>query len=484
MIVSPRTFPKEAMDPTALTISEAAAAIRSGETTALAYAEALLSQAGKAASLNAFIHLDPEQVRAAARAADAKGRSAAGPLHGVPLALKDNLDTADMPTTGGTPGLKGHRPKRNAAVVQKLLDAGAIAFGKANLHELAYGITNNNAGFGAARNPYDPTRIPGGSSGGVAAAVGARIVPGGIGSDTGGSVRVPAALCGIVGFRPTTGRWSQAGVVPISHTRDTPGPMTRSVADCALLDSVVTGSTAAAATSLKGVRLGVPRAHFWSPLDTETGRLMEDVLARLKNAGAILVEADIADVGRLDNEAGFPIALYETVTDLNAYLAGHGSPLRYAELVAQCASPDVAGLLQSLHGEAAIPEAAYRHALDVLRPQLQAAYRDHFRRKQIEAIVFPTTPLPAAPIGDDETVLLNGQRVPTFFTFIRNSSPGSVAGIPGISLPAAMTDAGLPLGIELDAAEGADARLLAIALAVEAVLPKLPVPKIYRGGIA
>ena len=193
-------------------------------------------------SLNAFIHLDPEQVRAAARAADAKGSAAGGPLHGVPLALKDNLDTADMPTTGGTPGLKGHRPKRNADVVQKLFDAGAIAFGKANLHELAYGITNNNAGFGAARNPYDPTRIPGGSSGGVGTAVGARIVPGGIGSDTGGSVRVPAALCGIVGFRPTTGRWSQAGVVPISHTRDTPGPMTRSVADCALLDSVVTGS--------------------------------------------------------------------------------------------------------------------------------------------------------------------------------------------------------------------------------------------------
>ena len=473
------------MDPTALTISEAAAAIRRGETSALAYAEALLAQADKAASLNAFIHHDPEQVRAAARAADAKTSAAAGPLHGVPLALKDNLDTADMPTTGGTPGLKGHRPKRNAQVVQKLLDAGAIAFGKANLHELAYGITNNNAGFGAARNPYDPTRIPGGSSGGVGAAVGARIVPGGIGSDTGGSVRVPAALCGIVGFRPTTGRWSQAGIVPISHTRDTPGPMTRSVADCVLLDSVVTGSVAPAAqVSLKGLRLGVPRAHFWSPLDTETARLMEDVLARLKEAGAILVEADIADVARLDGEAGFPIALYETVTDLNAYLAGHGSPLRYAELVAQCASPDVAGLLQSLHGEAAIPEAAYRHALDVLRPQLQAAYRDHFRRHEIDAVVFPTTPLPAAPIGDDETVLLNGERVPTFFTFIRNSSPGSVAGIPGISLPAALTATGLPLGIELDAAEGADARLLAIALAVERLLPKLPAPLFQRGGIA
>ena len=470
------------MDATRLTITAAAAAMERGEMTAVAYAEALLAQAAKAAGLNAFIHFDAEQVRAAARAADARraaGASTLGPLHGVPLALKDNLDTADMPTTGGTPGLKGSRPKRNAAVVQKLFDAGAIAFGKTNLHELAYGITNNNAGFGAARNPYDPSRIPGGSSGGVGVAVGARIVPGGIGSDTGGSVRVPAALCGIVGFRPTTGRWSQAGVVPISHTRDTPGPMTRSVADCVLLDHVVTGSSAAPALAdLKGLRLGVPRGHFWSPLDAETGRLMEEVLVRLKDAGAVLVEADIADVGRLDAEAGFPIALYETVTDLNAYLSEHGLAMRYPELVAQCASPDVKGMLQSLHGEGAIPEAAYRHALDVLRPQLQAAYRDHFRRHDVAAVVFPSTPLPAAPIGQDETVMLNGEPVPTFITFIRNSSPGSVAGIPGISLPAALTASGLPLGIELDGSENGDARLLAIAAAVERILPKIAEPKL------
>jgi Asp-tRNA(Asn)/Glu-tRNA(Gln) amidotransferase A subunit family amidase len=199
---------------------------------------------------------------------------------------------------------------------------------------------------------------------------------------------------------------------------------------------------------------------------------------RLKDAGAVLVEADIPDVARLDNEAGFPIALYETVVDLNAYLAEHGSTLTYPELVAQCASPDVAGLLQSLHGEGAIPEAAYRQALDVLRPQLQAAYRDHFRRHDVAAVVFPTTPLPAAPIGEDEMVLLNGERVPTFFTFIRNSSPGSVAGVPGISLPAALTAAGLPLGLELDAGAGDDARLLGVALAIEGVLPKLPPPKL------
>jgi Asp-tRNA(Asn)/Glu-tRNA(Gln) amidotransferase A subunit family amidase len=467
------------MDLTALTISDAAAALRRGEFSAEAYAEALLAKAAAGADLNAFIHHDPAQVRADARAADAaRARSAPlGALHGVPLALKDNLDTAAMPTTGGTPGLRGHRPAKNGVVVQKLLDAGAIVFGKTNLHELAYGITNNNAAFGAARNPYDPTRIPGASSGGVGVAVAARMAPGGIGSDTGGSVRIPAALCGIVGFRPTTGRWSQAGIVPISHTRDTAGPMTRSVADCVLLDHVVTGSRVAAAVSLKGLRLGVPRAHFWTPLDTEVARLMDSVLAALKEAGAVLIEADIPDVGRLDAEAGFPIALYETVVDLDAYLAGHGSAMNYAQLVAQCASPDVAGLLQSLHGEGAIPEAAYRHALDVLRPQLQAAYRDHFKRHDVAALVFPTTPRAAARIGDDETVELNGERVPTFPTFIRNSSPGSVAGIPGISLPAAMTRSGLPLGLELDGPEGSDAVLLAIAQAVEAMLPKMPAPK-------
>ena len=211
---------------TALTISEAAAAIRARRDDRLAYAEALLAQAAQGAVAQ---RLHPSRPgagarRGARRRREARARRTLGPLHGVPLALKDNLDTADMPTTGGTPGLRGHRPKRNAPIVQKLLDAGAIVFGKANLHELAYGITNNNAGFGAARNPYDPTRIPGGSSGGVGVAVGARIVPGGIGSDTGGSVRIPAALCGIVGFRPTH-RSLVAGRhrADLAHPRHAPG---------------------------------------------------------------------------------------------------------------------------------------------------------------------------------------------------------------------------------------------------------------------
>src|SRR5580692_2124996 len=413
-----------------LGVADAAAAIRTGATTAEALADALLARAAAHKSLNAFITLEPDKVRAAAREADQRRASGAsiGPLHGVPLALKDNLDTTDYPTTGGTPGLAGNRPKRNAVIVQALFDAGAIALGKCNLHELAYGITNNNAAFGPARNPYAPDRIPGASSGGTGVAVAARIAPGGIGSDTGGSVRVPAALCGIVGLRPTTGRWSQAGVVPISHTRDTAGPMTRSVADCVLLDGVVTGGPIEVAPAqLKGLRIGVPRKHFWADLDTELEKICEGTLRRLSDAGIELIDVDMSEEARLDREAGFPIALYETVADLNVYLAEHQTGLDYAGLVAKVASPDVKGILQSLLGAGAVPETAYRQALEQ-RKVLQDTYSRHFRDHRLAAIVFPTTPAPAAKIGDDETFLLNGKAVPTFPTFISNTSPGSVGG--------------------------------------------------------
>jgi Asp-tRNA(Asn)/Glu-tRNA(Gln) amidotransferase A subunit family amidase len=462
-----------------LGIGAAAKAIRAGDISAEQLADALLARAATFAGLNAFITLDPDRVREAARHADRQRASNAslGPLHGVPLALKDNLDTADMPTTGGTPGLANNRPKRNAVIVDKLFGAGAINFGKTNLHELAYGISNNNAAHGPARNPYAPDRIPGASSGGTGVAVSTRIVPGGIGSDTGGSVRIPAALCGIVGFRPTTGRWSQAGIVPISHTRDTAGPMTRSVGDCALIDGVVTGGpTEVATATLKGLRLGVPRQHFWENLDTELEKICKSALTRLTDAGVELVDVDMSDEARLDHEAGFPIALYETVADLNVYLTEHQAGFDYAGLVAKVASPDVKGILQSLIGAGAVPEAAYRQALEQ-RKVLKDTYARHFREHGIAAIVFPTTPAPAAKIGDDETFLLNGKSVPTFPTFISNTSPGSVGGIPGISLPVGMTAAGLPIGIELSGPESSDLQLLAIATAVESLFPKPPAPR-------
>ncbi len=461
-----------------LGVGEAAAAIRTGAVTAEALADALLARTAAHKNLNAFIALEPDKVRAAARAADQKKASgvALGPLHGVPLALKDNLDTADYATTGGTPGLVDNRPKRNAVIVQALLDAGAIVLGKCNLHELAYGITNNNAAFGPARNPYGPDRIPGASSGGTGVAVSARLAPGGIGSDTGGSVRVPAALCGLVGLRPTTGRWSQSGIVPISHTRDTAGPMTRSVADCALIDGIVTGgSLEVAAASLKGQRMGVPRRYFWDNLEPELGRICEDMLKRFADAGVTLVDVDMSEEAALDAEAGFPIALYETVTDLNQYLKEHGASFDFAALAAKCASPDVSGILQSLAGAGAIPEDVYRKALQQ-RAVMQETYRRHFREYDVATIIFPTTPSPAAKIGEDETFILNGAAVPTFPTFIRNTGPGSVGGIPGISLPVGLTKSGLPVGMELSGPAGSDQTVLAIAAALEPLLPKLPAP--------
>src|SRR5260221_2731481 len=181
-------------------------AVRNGEQTAEALAEALLARCGAASPLNAFMSLEADRLRAAARAADQRRQRGErlGPLHGVPLALKDNIDTADFPTTGGTPALAAHRPKRNAPIVQHLLDAGAIVLGKTNLQELAYGPTNNNAAFGPARNPYDPTRIPVGSTGGSAAAVAARLAPAALGTDTGAAPPVPGPPSTVPSLVPTT----------------------------------------------------------------------------------------------------------------------------------------------------------------------------------------------------------------------------------------------------------------------------------------
>jgi mandelamide amidase len=473
------------MDYSNLTAVEVISAFKSGEIRVSEYVDVLLERCERYRDLNAFISQDPEKVRERARRVDRFHESGGdlGALHGLPIVLKDNIDTADMPTTGGTPALKDHRPSRNAPVVQALLDAGAIIFGKANLHELARGITNNNAAFGPAHNPYDHDKIPGGSSGGCGAAVGARLVPAGIGTDTGGSVRIPAALCGIVGFRPTVGRFSQAGIVPISHTRDTAGPMTRSVADAVLLDRVITGSTVAIRPAkLQGLRFGVPRSPFYENIHPAVADAVERALDRLREYGIELVEDDLPDVYKLDEAAGFPIALYETIIDFNNYLAGHRTGFDFSTVVAEVASPDVKARLERQLNNDAMPEATYLEALHTQRPALQAVYREYFTKHHLAAMVFPTTPLPATPIGEDKTVILNGDAVPTFLTFIRNTSPGSLAGIPGLSLPVGMSPDGLPIGMGIDGLFGNDDELLSIALAIEDREPSFPAPKLLRNG--
>ncbi len=454
---------------TDIDISGALAEMAAGRLRARDYAEALIAQCEKHKDLNAFVSHDWQKLRGAADAADASGRAGRG-LAGIPLCLKDNIDTGIFPTGAATGALRNHVARAPAPIAKALFDAGAILGATGNMHELAFGITNNNSVTGAARNPWNPQLIPGGSSGGVAAAVGARMMPGGIGTDTGASVRLPASLCGCVGFRPTVGRYSGDGIVPISHTRDTAGPITRSVDDAILLDGIMAGRRSASPTAnLHGLRLGVPRGYFYDNLEPAVAANADEVLAALAKAGVVLVEADIPDVGELDNAVSFPVALYEFIADLPKYLAAEGLDLSLRDICDGVGSPDVRGLFESQLGPDAMPETAYRQALDVDRPKLQAAYADYFSRHNVEAVVFPTAPLPARPIGDDETVELNGERLPTFPTFIRNTDPGSNAAIPGISLPSGLTPDGLPLGMELDGPAGSDERLLAIAAAIEPV---------------
>jgi Asp-tRNA(Asn)/Glu-tRNA(Gln) amidotransferase A subunit family amidase len=465
-----------------LTVTEAVRALRAGDLKAEEYVAALLARCHAHDDLKAFTTLDDALALEAARQAD-KTRAAGGPLgqlHGVPLALKDNIDTAALPTTAATPALRRHRPGADAPVAAALFREGAVLLGKTNMHELAFGITSNNTGFGAVRNPYDRTKIPGGSSGGTGAAIAARLAPAGLGSDTGGSVRIPAALCGISGLRPTVGRYSTRGMVPISSTRDTAGPMARSVSDLILLDSIITGeSTIVRPARLDALRLGVPRAYFFETLDPALAAVIEDALGKLRAAGVALVESDIPDLAKLNDAISFPIALYETAQGLPRYLTESGSDVSLPDLVKAIASPDVKEIFETfIIGPKAIPAEAYQSAIDTGRPALQLAYRDYFRGRKVAAMIFPTTPLPARPIGQDAEVEIEGKKFPTFPTYIRNCDPGSNAGIPGLSLPAGLTKEGLPVGIELDGPAGSDRILLAIGLALEPVLGPIPPPRL------
>lgn len=470
-----------------LGVAAAAEAIRNGEVNAERLVQTFLDRGAAHVHLNAFVSVDAEASLEAAYEVDRARRSGEvlGPLAGVPLSMKDNIDIAGQECRAGTPGLAGHRPKKDAPVAATLRDAGAIFLGRTGMHELAFGITNNNAFSGAIHNPYDPLMIPGGSSGGAGASCAARLTPGGIGTDTGGSVRVPAALCGIASLRPSSVRWPANRIVPISSTRDTPGPMARCVADLELMDRIVTGSTGVQGTRpLDGVRLGVPRGYFWEDLDPETERICLEALAQLKAAGVTLVEADVANLAALNAAASNIIAFHEPGRDIVAYLAESGAAASFDDIVAKSASPDVQGIMRLISDPATmVPETLYREAIDVHRPRLIKAYKDHFAGHGIDALVFPTTPLPACPIGEDVDVELNGRRVPTFQTFIRNTDPGSVAGLPGINLPVGLTARGLPVGLALDGLPGTDRALLSIAAAFEALLPALPAPTLNQAAI-
>ena len=477
--MEPTSRTSDSDDLASLTATEVLARFASGELTSEHYAGVLLERCRRYHDLNAFIWVNEEHLMQSARAADAERKRARLPLLGLPLAIKDNIDTSQAPTTGGTPALRGHIPSADAPVAASLFSAGALLLGKTNMHELALGFTSNNGAFGAVHNPYNRAMIPGGSSGGTAAAIAARLCPTGLGTDTGGSVRVPAALCGIKGLRTTIGRYSTQGVVPLSHSRDTVGPIARSIDDLALVDSVITGDwSPVRSASPEGLRLGVPRQYFYDNLDAEVAPVVEKALATLRTGGCTLIEADVPNYEAL-SAFSLPILYYECVADLARYLADEGMTLSVADVVRQIASADVRDVYQTYGlGPKHPTREWYDHALAVDRPALQAAYQTYFRDHNVTAIVLPTAILPARPIGQDAEVELNGRQVSTLAVYARNARPAAATGFPGLSVPVGLTRSGLPVGIEFDGPPGRDRELLGIGLMAERLFGRLPSPAV------
>ena len=467
---------------------EAVAALRRGDLTVERYAHALLERCEMWRDLNAFITLEPERVLADARARDRERRSgvAPGPLFGLPIPIKDSVNTAEYRTTGGTPALRDFRPGEDAPLVAALRAAGAIVLGKTNLHELSYGWTSDNRAFGAVHNPYDTTRIPGGSSGGTAASVAARIAPLGVAEDTEGSIRVPAALCGIAGLRPTTGRYPTEGCVPITPLFDQVGPHARSVADLALFDAVVSGDhRALPRVDLRRVRLGVVRDYWFAGLDPDVERVTGEAFARLRAAGVQIVETELPDLAFLIAHTTTQVQDHDVRFALADYLRRYDPALGFEALIRE-ASPDIRAVFQDgvlPGGPHFVTDAVYAEARDRYLPQLRAAYRDYFERTGVAAIAFPATRVPATRIGEDVTVEIGGRAVPFANAIARNIAPGSTAGVPGLVMPIGLSRGGLPIALELDAPAGADRALLALGLALEPVLGRIAAP-LEPGGTA
>ncbi|WNG45977.1 amidase [Archangium minus] len=477
--------PDAAKGATQLSAAEAARRIREGEMSAESYAGALLRAYRARAELNTVLWMDSERLLESARAIDrrrARGQ-VLGLLAGVPLMVKDNIDVAGIPTTAGTPALRQYVPRQNAPVMDALFAQDALLFAKANMHELAAGASSNNAAFGSVRNPYDRTRIPGGSSGGTAAAVAARFVPAGLGTDTAGSVRIPAALCGICGLRPTVSapmRWPDAGVVPLSNDLDTVGPIARSVGDLALLTQAVTGVVSPTRASLSGVRIGLPREYFWDDLDPGVAAVTQGAVTRLRDAGVEFVEVNLTEVVQSSLDLFRTFVEIGYGKDLQTFLAAYAPDITMQQVISGIASKDVRALFESLL-PVQVPEETVHFVRNRARPELVARYTEVLRSANVVAILYPTVPVPATPIrtaGDapGDTIELNDRQVVEVFTLIRNTQISPVLRAPGLSIPAGMTAAGLPVGIELDAVPGDDTRLLALGMAVEAALGPLPPP--------
>jgi Asp-tRNA(Asn)/Glu-tRNA(Gln) amidotransferase A subunit family amidase len=453
-------------------IPQLQAALASGALTSrqlvLAYLARIAAYDQIGPSLNSIVTLNP----AALAQADALDKERAskgprGPLHGIPVLVKDNFDTLDMPTSGGALALATLQPSQDAYQVDKLRSAGAIILGKTAMHELAAGTTTISSLTGQSRNPYDLLRSPGGSSGGTGAAIAASFAAAGMGSDTCGSIRIPAAYQNLFGLRTTRGLASRMGVIPLSDTQDVAGPLARSVADLAIMLDATVGSdkrdaiTAGADAhvpksyadalqpgSLKGARIGVLRSLFTIVPDDGDGKLVYDqAITAMRNAGAEVIEVAIPGLDEMLTESG---SMYEFVEDLRRYLAAHpGAPVASLEEIVK-AGLHHDQLDKRLRDPLAGPDRSSPgyQVLLAKRTVARAATDALLTKERLDALLYPTA-LGRPPVIGAENIYSNCRL-------------SVVTGLPALAIPAGFTPRGLPVGLELLGAAFAEPRLLAL----------------------
>jgi aspartyl-tRNA(Asn)/glutamyl-tRNA(Gln) amidotransferase subunit A len=410
--------------------------------------------------LNAFITVTADSARAQARTAEAEIRRGnwRGPLHGIPLALKDLIDTAGVRTTAASSLFKDRIPAEDAEVVRRLREAGAVLLGKQNLHEFAYGGSSMVSYFGEVRNAWNSEHIAGGSSGGSATAVAAGLGYGAIGTDTAGSVREPAALCGVVGLKPTYGRVSARAVIPLSISLDHVGPIARTVADVAVILRAIAGFdakdkasvdvpvedyVAALGKRLEPLRIGVPRKFFFEDLDADVASAMNHALSGLATLGAELRELEL------------PVSTDRTLQSAEAYAFHAEFVARIPELY----QPETLRRIRT--GEKVSPEKVLecRRDLERARRDITATFDD------VDLLVTPTTPIPAPTIAElkQNPDLLR----PRELVLLRNTRPINVWGLPAISIPCGFTSSGLPIGLQITGPHWGEAKVLQLAHAYE-----------------
>ena len=433
------------------TISETSAQVVRGQVSPIALLRECLQNIDRLnPTLNAFITVTAESALAEARQADDEIRSGhhRGPLHGIPVGLKDLIDTAGVRTTAASAVFRDRVPTEDADVVKKLRAAGAVIVGKQNLHEFAYGGSSLISYFGPVRNPVNPEFIAGGSSGGSAAAVASGMCFAAIGTDTAGSIRLPASLCGVVGLKPTYDLVSTRGIIPLSTSFDHAGPITRSVEDAAIVMDAITGShlyRASVVAENELFKLGIRRRRFFEDLDPQVLAAVEHAISILKNRGCTVHEIEL------------PVEEDRTVFLRESHAYHRQKITATPELY----EPET---LRRARNGADISQGEYKVALsDLEKPRREIVER----LRDVDVLVTPTTPILAPKISDLTKDIAKLR--PAEILLLRNTWPMNVWGLPAISVPCGFASNGLPIGLQIAAAPGEDAKVLQVAHMFESI---------------